>query len=217
MPESYGRVDRPPPHYMVSQPPAKRERADEKKEAAVGAVDINDPSVSTPDQLFDQVIHTEVPPRPPPPPNKQMRAYLVVGDQVAFFLLFGDRLSPPNLQGSKPVIFLSDGERALQDRQSEYLPENTVCILDSFHVMERLWKAAGCFFRRKTPKRQAGWLEKRLKRALEGVDASILGMLARPTHPARYERTGRKTGLQPGMYSERGRERIKYGVFSAAY
>ena len=31
-------------------------------------------------------------------------------------------------------------------RQSEYLPENSICILDLVHVMEWLWKVAWCFF-----------------------------------------------------------------------
>ena len=64
-----------------------------------------------------------------------------------------------NPEGTKPVIFLSDGERALRDRQSEYLPANTICILDLFHVLERLWKVAWCFFEEKTQKnkRHRGW------------------------------------------------------------
>ncbi len=53
------------------------------------------------------------------------------------------------------MIFLSDGERALQDRQSEYLPENTICILDLLHVLERLWMVAWCFFDERTQKCQA--------------------------------------------------------------
>ena len=55
--------------------------------------------------------------------------------KVALFLWLADEVIRRNPQGNKPVIFLSDGERALHDRQSEYLPENTVCILDLFHVM----------------------------------------------------------------------------------
>ena len=76
------------------------------------------------------------------------------------------------------MIFLSDGERALHDRQSEYLPEDTICILDLFHVMERLWKVAWCFFEERTQKREAHqWVEERLKRLLEGkVDSVIRGM-----------------------------------------
>ena len=58
------------------------------------------------------------------------------------------------------MIFLSDGERALHDRQSEYLPENAIWHPGLFHVMERLWKAAWCFFDEATQKREAHqWVE----------------------------------------------------------
>ena len=79
--------------------------------------------------------------------------------KVALFLWLADEVIRRNPQGNKPVIFLSDGERVLHDRQSEYLPENTVCILDLFHVMERLWKVAWCFFDERTQKhkRISGW------------------------------------------------------------
>ena len=82
------------------------------------------------------------------------RGELLVG-KVALFLWLADEVIRRNPQGSKPVIFLSDGERALHDRQSEYLPANTVCILDLFHVMERLWKVAWCFFNERTQKQKA--------------------------------------------------------------
>jgi hypothetical protein len=48
------------------------------------------------------------------------------------------------------VIFLSDGERPLQDRQTDYLPENTICILNLFHVLEGLRKMECCFFDERT-------------------------------------------------------------------
>ena len=64
-------------------------------------------------------------------------------------------------------------------RSSERIfTENTVCILDLFHVMERLWKVAWCFFDERTQKHKAHqWVEERLRRLLEGkVDAVIRGM-----------------------------------------
>ena len=66
----------------------------------------------------------------------------------------------------------------LHDRQSEYLPENTVCILDLFHVMERLWKVAWCIYDERKQKHKAHQrVEERLRRLLEGkVDAVIRRM-----------------------------------------
>jgi len=115
------------------------------------------------------------------------------------------------------VIFLSDGERALHDRQSEYLPENTVCILDLFHVMERLWKAAWCFFDEKTQKHEAHqWVEERLKRLLEGkVDAVIRGMRYQATQRG-LKGPKRKTVRDAAAYFAGNRDRMKYDAYLAA-
>ena len=137
--------------------------------------------------------------------------------KVALFLWLADEVIRRNPQGSKPVIFLSDGERALQDRQSEYLPANTVCILDLFHVMERLWKVAWCFFNERTQKHKAHqWVEERLKRLLEGkVDAVIRGLRYQATQRG-LKGQERKTVRGAAEYFERNRDRMKYDEYLAA-
>ena len=53
-----------------------------------------------------------------------------------------------------------------------------ICILDLFHVMERLWKAAWCFFDEKTEKHKAHQsVEKELRMLLEGKVGSVVGGL----------------------------------------
>ena len=181
----------------------KGEKANKKKMAAVGAVYTIEPFVRTADDVIEEVMRKKARERRPSPQNKRVRAELLVG-KVALFLWLADEVIRRNPQGSKPVIFLSDGERALHDRQSEYLPENTVCILDLFHVMERLWKVAWCFFDERTQKHEAHqWVEERLKRLLEGkVDAVIRGM--------RYQAT------QRGLKGQRAEDRAGCGgVFRA--
>ena len=137
--------------------------------------------------------------------------------KVALFLWLADEVIRRNPQGNKPVIFLSDGERALHDRQSEYLPENTVCILDLFHVMERLWKVAWCFFNERTQKHKAHqWVEERLKRLLEGkVDAVIRGLRYQATQRG-LKGQERKTVRGAAEYFERNRDRMKYDEYLAA-
>ena len=137
--------------------------------------------------------------------------------KVALFLWLADEVIRRNPQGSKPVIFLSDGKRALHDRQSEYLPENTVCILDLFHVMERLWKVAWCFFNERTQKHKAHqWVEERLKRLLEGkVDAVIRGMRYQATQRG-LKGQERKTVRGAAEYFERNRDQMKYDEYLAA-
>lgn len=194
----------------------KGEKANKKKMAAVGAVYTIEPFVRTADDVIEEVMRKEARARRPRPQNKRVRAELLVG-KVALFLWLADEVIRRNPQGSKPVIFLSDGEQALHDRQSEYLPENVVCILDLFHVLERLWKVAWCFFEEKTQKRAAHqWVEERLKRLLEGkVVAVIRGLRYQATQHG-LKGPKRKTVQDAADYFEGNRDRMKYDAYLAA-
>src|SRR3954447_6617590 len=137
--------------FLGCQRRGKGEKANKKQMAAVGAVYTTKTFAGTADDVIDEVMRKEARRRRPSPQDKRVRAELLVG-KVALFLWLAQEVIRRNPQGTKLVIFLSDGERALHDRQSEYLPEDTVCILDLFHVMERLWKVAWCLFDEKTQK-----------------------------------------------------------------
>jgi hypothetical protein len=149
--------------------------------------------------------------------NKKRMAAVGAVYTIDPFVRTADEVVRRNPEGTKPLVFLSDGERALHDRQNEYLPENVVCILDLFHVMERFWKVAWCFFDEATQKREAHqWVEEGLRRLLEGkVDSVIRGM--------RYQSTQRglsgprqKTVRDAAEYFERNRARMKYDEYLAA-
>ena len=155
---------------LANQRRGKGEKANKKKMAAVGAVYTIEPFVRTADDVIEEVMRKKARERRPRPQNKRVRAELLVG-KVALFLWLADEVIRRNPQGSKPVIFLSDGERALHDRQGEYLPEDTVCILDLFHVMERLWKVAWCFFEERTQKREAHRVGGRASQAVAGGES----------------------------------------------
>jgi hypothetical protein len=194
----------------------KGEKANKKKMAAVGAVYTIEPFVRTTDDVIEEVMRKEARARRPRPQNKRVRAELLVG-KVALFVWLADEVSRRNPQGKKPVIFLSDGERALHDRQSEYLAGDTVCILDLFHVLERLWKVAWCLFEEKTQKRAAHqWVEERLKRLLEGkVDAVIRGLRYQATQRG-LKGPKRKTVRDAADYFAGNRDRMKYDEYLAA-
>src|SRR3954470_1530881 len=206
----------PPLPAPAHQRRGKGEKANKKKMAAVGAVYTIDPFVRTADDVIDEVMRKKARERRPGPQNKRVRAELLVG-KVALFLWLADEVIRRDPRGSKPVIFLSDGERALHDRQGEYLPEDTVCILDLFHVMERLWKVAWCLFEEKTQKREAHqWVEERLKRLLEGkVDPVIRGMRYQATQRG-LKGQRRKTVEDAAEYLEGNRDRMKYDEYLAA-
>ena len=206
----------PPLPAPANQRRGKGEKANKKRMAAVGAVYTIEPFVRTADDVIEEVMRKKARKRRPIPQNKRVRAELLVG-KVALFLWLADEVIRRNPQGSKPVIFLSDGERALHDRQSEYLPDKTICILDLFHVMERLWRVAWCFFEERTQKREAHrWVEERLKRLLEGkVDAVIRGIRYQATQ-RRLKGQKRKTVRDAAEYFERNQDRMKYDEYLAA-
>jgi hypothetical protein len=146
----------------------KGQKANKKRMAAVGAVYTIKPFARTADEVIDEVMRKKAAERRPRPTHKRVRADLLVG-KLALFLWRADEVIRRNPQGCKPLVFLSDGERALHDWQGEFLPEGAICILDLFHVMERLWKAAWCFFDEASQKREAQqWVEKYLRMLLEG-------------------------------------------------
>ena len=165
----------------------KGEKANKKQMAAVGAVYTIKPFVRTADDVIEEVMRKEARQRRPSPQNKRVRAELLVG-KVALFLWLAQETIRRNPQGSKPVIFLSDGERALHDRQSEYLPENTICILDLFHVLERLWKVAWCFFEERTQKRAGPSVGGKASEKVAGGESGLRDPRdAVPGNPRRFE------------------------------
>jgi hypothetical protein len=194
----------------------KGEKANKKQMAAVGAVYTIKPFVRKADDVIDEVMRKEARERRPRPHNKRVRADLLVG-KVSLFLWLAQEVIRRNPQWSKPVVFLSDGERALHDRQSEYLPENTICILDLFHVMERLWKVAWCLFDERTQKHEAyQWVEERLKRLLEGKVASVIRGIRYQATQYGSKGQRKKTVHEAADYFKRNRDRMKYDKYLAA-
>ncbi len=189
----------------------KGEKANKKKMAAVGAVYTIDPFVRTADEVIDEVLRKKAAKRRPKPAHKRVRAELLVG-KVALFLWLADEVIRRNPTATKPLIFLSDGERALHDRQGEYLPENAICILDLFHVMERLWKAAWCFFDESTQKPEAHrWVEKELRMLLEGKVRYVVGGLRQMMTKRELKGARRKTVREVAGYfaAEPGADEVR--------
>ena len=193
----------------------KGQKANKKRMAAVGAVYTIKPFVRTADEVIDEVMRKKAAKRRPRPTHKRVRAELLVG-KVALFLWLADEVIRRNPEGSKPLVFLSDGERALHDRQGEFLPEDAVCILDLFHVMERLWKAAWCFFDEASEKPEAHeWVEKHLRMLLEGKVRYVISGLNQMKTKRELKGTRRKTIEEVTGYFHRNRDRMKYDAYLA--
>jgi hypothetical protein len=194
----------------------KGEKANKKRMAAVGAVYTIDPFVRTTDEVIDELQRKQAGKSRPAPQHKRLRADLLVG-KVSLFLWLADELCRRNPEGTKPVVFLSDGERALHDRQGEYLPENVTCILDLWHVMERLWKVAWCLFEETTQKAEAEqWVEDRLRMLLDGKVGRVIGGFRQTLTKRKLKGTRRQTVQEVIGYFDRNRHRMRYDAYLAA-
>jgi hypothetical protein len=194
----------------------KGEKANKKRMAAVGAVYTIEAFPRTADDVVDEVARREAAQRRPRPRNKHVRGEVLVG-QVALFLWLADEVLRRDPERTKPLVFLSDGEPALHEHQGEFLPEGTVGILDLFHVLEHLWKAAWCFFDEASQKEGAeAWVEAKLRMLLEGRVASVIRGLRVLATRRGLRGQARKTVEQVTGYLERNRERMKYDEYLAA-
>jgi len=194
----------------------KGEKANKKRMAAVGAVYTIDPFVRTTDEVIDELQRKKAKKRRPRPQHKRVRADLLVG-KVSLFVWLADELCRRNPDGAKPVVFLSDGERALHDRQREYLPEGVTCILDLLHVMERLWKVAWCLFDEATQKAQAErWVEDRLRMLLDGKVGPVIGGLRQTLTKRKLRGSRRKAMREVINYFDGNRSRMRYDEYLAA-
>jgi hypothetical protein len=202
----------PEPHHRRG----KGEKANKKRMAAVGAVYTIERFVRSTDEVIDELQRKTAGKRRPRPQHKRVRADLLLG-KVTLFLWLADELCRRNPEGAKPVVFLSDGERALHDRQREYLPEGVTCILDLLHVMERLWKVAWCLFDEKTQKAQAErWVEDRLRMLLDGKVGGVIGGLRQTLTKRKLRGSRRKTVREVVNDFDRNRCRMRYDEYLAA-
>lgn len=76
--------------------------------------------------------------------------------------------------GSKPQVYLSDGQETLWEARAYWLPQrNSVDILDLLHVTPRLWQAAHVFHPEKSVAAEQ-FVRHQLLRVLQGKTLGVL-------------------------------------------
>src|SRR3954452_6494201 len=200
-----------PPHHRRG----KGEKANKKRMAAVGAVYTIEPFVRTTDEVIDDLQRKGAKKRRPHPQHKRVRADLLLG-KVSLFVWLGDELCRRTPDGAKTVIFLSDGERTLHDRQGESLPAGVTCILALLHVMEKLCKVAWCLFEEGTQKAEAEqWVEDRLRMLLDGKVGRVIGGLRQTLTKRKLTGSRRKTVREVIGYFDGNLSRMRYDEYLA--
>lgn len=193
----------------------KGEKANKKRQACVGAVYTIDPFDRTAQDVVDEVLRDERQKDRPQPLHKQLRAELsrpVDGVEISgkepIFEWFAEQVKARNPNGNKPVICVMDGDRALWKLATAMLV-NVVCVLDIFHVLERLWQAAHCFHPEGSEEAQQ-FVSERLERILEGEVGRVIGGLKQMATKGNLRGSRAKQLTAAIGYLERNRSLMQY-------
>jgi hypothetical protein len=197
----------------------KGEKANKKRMACVGAVYTIAPFKRTPEDVVNEVMRKACQKDRPVPQNKRVRAELtreidgevVCGKDITFAWM-AEQLRERG--GGKPLVCVMDGERALWKMLKKYA-ENAVCILDLFHVMERLWAAAHCFHPEGSDEAER-FVTERLERILEGEVGRVVGGLKQMSTKQNLKGSRKKRLDKVIGYLENNRKYMRYDEYLAA-
>jgi len=160
----------------------KGEKANKKRMACVGSVYTIEPFIRTAEDIVDEVMREESQKNRPVPRHKQVRAELTrpidgveSNGKDRIFAWFQQQVKARSPDREKPVVCVMDGERALWKKLTTCLT-GIVCILDIFHVLERLWQAAHCFCPEGSHEARE-FVARRLQKLLEGKAGYVIGGL----------------------------------------
>jgi hypothetical protein len=199
----------------------KGQKANKKRMACVGGVYTIEPFVRTADDVVEEVLRDARKPDRPAPCHKQLRAELTreidgqdVNAKERIFAWLSEQVQLRNPDGRKPVVCVMDGERTLWKTLGRFLT-GVVCLLDIFHVLERLWQAAHCFHAEGSEEAKA-FVTDRLRRLLQGEVGYVIGGLKQmATKQGLRGSRGRQLGKVIG-YLENNRRFMKYDEYLAA-
>ncbi|MFQ6134123.1 MAG: ISKra4 family transposase [Armatimonadota bacterium] len=192
------------------------EKRSRKKEAVVTAVYTIEPHPRTAADVVREIRDHQRPPQRPTPQNKRLRATLQ-GKQNAMAWVRADveRRDPDH---RKPRVCLMDGSKGLWTAALAVLAGlGFTFILDLFHVLEYLWKAAYVFHPEGSPEAEA-FVRDRLRMLLDGKVGYVIGGLRQRLTKHRHTLTKRQRETLATVihYYEANRKWMRYHEYIAA-
>jgi len=198
----------------------KGEKKNKKQMAYVGAVYTIDRYRRTGDDVVDEVQRKQRATDRPKPKHKRVWVEMTrqceeapANGKTRLFARLGIEVESRDVDQDKPIVCLMDGERALWTAMRQWLPERTVGILDLYHVMEYLWKAAHCFHAERSQAAE-DFVTARLRMLLEGKVGYLIGGLRRKL--ASLHGAKRKRLLTVIGYLKNNRAHMRYDEYLAA-
>jgi len=205
--------DRPAEHKVRLGRGEKRSR---KKEAVVTAVYTIEAQPRTPEDIVREVRDKEPPPRRSKPQNKRLRATLG-GKQDAMEWVRGE-VARRDPEGRKRRVCLMDGSKGLWTMALAVLgAPGFTFILDLFHALEYLWKAAYVFHAEGSVEAEE-FVRHRLRMLLKGNVGRVIGGLRQilTKHGGRLKKSQRKTLAKVIHYYESNKKWMRYDEYIAA-
>ena len=199
----------------------KGQKANPKREACVGGVYTIAPFVRSAEEVVDEILREKCQARRPQPQNKKLHAELTRGTEGQetsgkdrIFGWFAEQICARNAGRDKRIVAVCDGDRALWEKvkalmQMVGLP--IFCVLDIYHVMERLWVAAHCFHPEDSEEAKA-FVAERLRRILEGDVGYVIGGLKQMGTKHLLKSSKRQRLAKVITYLENNRSYLRYDV-----
>lgn len=202
----------------------KGEKRGKKKMSTVTAVYTIDKNERTVDDVIKEVIEAdravkakekpngvESKKERPKPKNKIVKATLA-GKEEAFKDL-SKQVTERDPDGKKKRVALVDGEHKLRELVKTYLVGFCI-ILDLFHVLEYLWKAAHVFTKEGSKEAEL-WVTKRLRMLLEGRVLQVIEELKESLKEEKLSKAKQEALEKAIGYLENGQEYMKYDEYLA--
>jgi hypothetical protein len=188
--------------------PVDSDKPGKKKMATVISTYVSPRHVRTADDILREVSDKGKSDSKPKPENKMTWGSLTEGPETTVARL--KKAVDQRLPKGNELVCILDGERSLWALICAYFPA-AFFVLDIFHVLEHLGKAALCFYDEGGPQARE-FVTERLKMLLQGKAGRMIGGLKQMLSKHELAGAARHTLNQVIGYLERNRKHMRYEI-----
>ncbi len=189
-------------------PPSNPDKPGRKKMATVISAYTTRRHLRTADDIVQEATKQRGPGSKPRPENKQLWGSLTDGPEQTVARL--KRAVSQRLPQGNELVCILDGERSLWTLICQYFP-TAFFVLDIFHVLEHLAKAAHCFHDENSPEARR-FVTERLRMLLLGKAGRVIGGLKQMLTKHVLCNSKKYSLNQVIVYLERNRKHMRYEI-----
>jgi hypothetical protein len=202
-------IRKPSGDSTESHAPSKNpDKPGKKKMATVISTYVTSRHVRTTDDIFGEMSDGKSSDSKPKPHNKLTWGSLTDGPEKTVARL--KKAVDQRLPNGNELVCILDGERSLWTLVYAYFP-SAFFVLDIFHVLEHLGKAALCFYDEGSPQARE-FVTERLRMLLHGKAGRMIGGLKQMLSKQELSGTKKHCLEQVIGYLERNRKHMRYEI-----